>query len=310
MSFDRLKSLSQYPLPHHLISRLVFHLTRLPHPLTRQLITWFVKQFDVILSEANEPDPSSYRTFNAFFTRELSADARPLSENTSAYVWPADGKISAFGNTTDGQLIQAKGHTYSVASLLADDTLSQHYQSGSFATVYLSPRDYHRVHIPATGTLQHMTHVPGRLFSVAPHTVENVPAVFARNERVIAHFHTAEGWMAVVWVGALNVGAIETVWHGLVTPEPGARIPGLIALNRWRKGLGATHWRYLKASDQRPAESQQANDAQTDYQRGSEIGRFNMGSTVIVLTESPLTFAPDTKKEAAVQMGQAMGSIE
>ncbi len=298
---ERIKSLSQYPLPHHLISRLVFHLTRLPHPLTRQLITWFAKQFNVNLAEAKNPDASSYRTFNAFFTRELSASARPLSDNTSMYLWPADGKISAFGRTEYGQLIQAKGHNYSVASLLANDELSDRYQSGSFATVYLSPRDYHRVHIPASGTLQHMTHVPGRLFSVAPHTVNTVPSVFARNERVVAHFQTTDGWMAIVWVGALNVGAIETVWQGLITPEKGARIPGLIGINRWRGGLTPTHWSYS-------APGNQDDTTKTDYIRGEEIGRFNMGSTVIVLTESPLSFVTDTALEGGVLMGQAMGS--
>lgn len=301
---DWLKSRVQYPLPHHLISRLVFHLTRLPHPLTCQLIVWFVRKFEVNLDEASNPDPSSYPTFNAFFTRQLASTARPLA-NSSTYLWPADGKISAFGRTENGQLVQAKGHTYTIASLLAEDELASHYQSGSFATVYLSPRDYHRVHLPASGTLQHMTHVPGRLFSVAPHTVNNVPGIFARNERVIAHFATAEGWLAVVWVGALNVGAIETIWHGLVTPEPGAKIPGLIGLNRWRAGLQETHWRY--AQQQQFSTEHTETGILTEHERGSEIGRFNMGSTVIVLTEKPLQFESDTQIGGGVLMGQAMG---
>jgi len=294
MSLDaKFKAWAQYPLPHHAVSRLIYHATRLRHPFTPALINWFVKQFKVDLAEAANSEVSDYDTFNAFFTRSLADNVRPLASNSSSFVWPADGKISALGQIENSTLLQAKGHTYSVESLIADNELAGKY-NGSFATIYLSPRDYHRVHIPWQGRLLSMTHVPGRLFSVAPHTVDNVASLFARNERVIAHFESPQGAFAVVWVGAMNVGAIETVWAGLVTPEKSARLPGTTWLGRKLKGLDSTTWRY---------------EQHQDFSRGEEIGRFNMGSTVILLTENPLQFESEYNKGSAVTMGQSMGQF-
>jgi len=296
---NKLKALLQYPLPHHLISRVVFHGTQIPHPFTTSLIRWFVAKFGVELEEAAETSADNFRTFNEFFTRELAPGARPLCGEETDLVWPADGRISRLGDIESATIVQAKGHDYSVESLIANPEWSDRYSKGSFATVYLSPKDYHRVHIPASGTLMSMTHVPGRLFSVAPHTVDNVPNLFARNERVVAHFETAAGAMAVVWVGALNVGAIETVWAGLVTPGKAARIPGAIWFGRRNKRS------HLHASSQEYEENESSTYR---YNRGDEIGRFNMGSTVIVLTEQRLDFTPLISTGDPVSMGQIMGS--
>jgi len=279
----------------------VFHGTRIPHPFTTPLIRWFIGKFGVELGEAAEKKADNFRTFNEFFTRELAPGARPIDGKEADLVWPADGRISRLGEINLGTIIQAKGHDYSVEALIANPEWSERYSQGSFATVYLSPRDYHRVHIPASGTLKSMTHVPGRLFSVAPHTVDNVPNLFARNERVVAHFETAAGAMAVVWVGALNVGAIETVWAGLVTPEKAARYPGLICFGRRNKRS------HLHASSQ--DYDQQHDESPTyHYLRGDEIGRFNMGSTVIVLTEQRMDFTPSLNAGDPVSMGQIMGN--
>lgn len=315
MSLDaKLKAWAQYPLPHHTISRLIYHATRLRHPLTPALINWFVKQFDVDLTEAANSEVGDFSTFNTFFTRSLADNARPLANDSSSFVWPADGKISALGQIENSTLLQAKGHTYSVESLIADDVWAGKYNSGSFATIYLSPRDYHRVHIPRQGRLLSMTHVPGRLFSVAPHTVDNVPSLFARNERVIAHFESPQGAFAVVWVGAMNVGAIETVWAGLVTPEKSARLPGTTWLGRKLKVQGSTTWRYAEQQDGHGDEHGEnkntgASLAQQDFSRGEEIGRFNMGSTVILLTENPLQFQSEHINGGAVKMGQSIGKF-
>ena len=299
LNSDKLKALLQYPLPHHLISRVVFHGTRIPHPFTTALIRWFIGKFGVELDEAAENKAEKFRTFNEFFTRELAAGARPLCGEETDLVWPADGRISRLGDIESSTIVQAKGHDYSVEALIANPHWNDRYSNGSFATVYLSPRDYHRVHIPATGTLKSMTHVPGRLFSVAPHTVDNVPGLFARNERVVAHFETAAGAMAVVWVGALNVGAIETVWAGLVTPQKAATIPGAIWFGRRNKRshLHASSQDYGLEADEASAHH---------YNRGDEIGRFNMGSTVIILTEQRLDFTLLKKAGDAVNMGQIM----
>lgn len=277
---DKLKSLLLYPLPHHLLTRVIFHLTRVAWPFNSRIITWFIRQFDVEMADSKIQQLSEFKTFNAFFTRELKAAARPLPQQPDSIACPADGRISALGNIDSGSLLQAKKHDYTVAQLLggsADEAARFH--NGSFMTVYLSPRDYHRVHMPVSGTLARMAHIPGRLFSVAPFTVNNVNSLFARNERVASLFDTPEGRLAVVLVGAMNVAAIETVWAGLVTPPAG-------------KQVTTTDYR---------------NEQPVSLDRGAEMGRFNMGSTVIILLEQRVAWAEDLQVGTPVKMGMPMG---
>jgi phosphatidylserine decarboxylase len=279
---DRAKSLPFYVLPHHAISRLVHAATRWRTPWWKNLLTrWFARQYEVDLSEAREPDLGAYSDFNAFFTRALRPDARPLPEDVDAVVSPADGTVSAIGPIDGGTLVQAKGHTFTVTELLGgDETLASRFHGGQFATVYLSPSDYHRVHIPASGRLREMIHIPGRLFGVAGFSVRAVNRLFARNERVAALFDTARGPMAVVMVGAINVSSIETVWSGVVTPPRGRRV---------------RRWFY------------RGNDARS-FRRGDEIGRFNLGSTVITLFgPEQIEWSPEIDARQKVRMGQALG---
>lgn len=292
------KSLLLYPLPHHLVSRVVFHLTRLSHPFTPALIRWFVRRYGVELADAVETSPDSYPTFNAFFTRALREGARELPKNPGNYCCPADGRISAFGRIEEGTLFQAKEHNYSVESLLADADLAKRFHKGSFITVYLSPRDYHRVHMPCDATLVSMTRIPGRLFSVAPHTVNSIPSLFARNERVSCLFDTPTGQIAMVLVGAINVAAIETVWAGLVTPKQG-------------ESKSQPDFRTYPQQSETDLSIKDDSQPVTNYpvklSRGDEMGRFNMGSTVILVTESPLQFDTSLGNGSAVRMGNSLG---
>ncbi|ABI56216.1 archaetidylserine decarboxylase [Alkalilimnicola ehrlichii MLHE-1] len=257
---DHLKAALLYPLPHHAISRMVHWAVRVETPWFKNLlIKAFIRVFKVDMSEALEEDPTAYPTFNAFFTRALKPEARPLPDDPDAILSPADGTISQMGPIERDTIFQAKGHSFTTAELLGgDEALAEEFRDGWFATIYLSPRDYHRVHMPMTGTLRQMIHIPGRLFSVAPFTVRTVPKLFARNERVACIFDTDRGPMAVVLVGAINVGSIETVWAGEITPPAGIR---------------AQYSNY------------EADNAPT-IARGHEMGRFNMGSTVITLQNS------------------------
>jgi len=267
-------------LPHHAVSRVVYWLTRRTGGGVTPVIKRFIAMFNVDMQDAVEPDPSAYPTFNAFFTRALHAEARPIAQGDGEIACPADGRISAIGQIDNGSVFQAKGKDYSLATLLASDELAKDFSGGSFVTVYLSPRDYHRLHMPSTGTLISQTHVPGRLYSVAPHTVNTIDGIFARNERVIATFQTEHGRMALVLVGAINVAAIETVWHGLVTPPAGKE----------------THrWSY-------------ESDNAVALSRGEEMGRFNMGSTIIAVFEKPVRWRVDMTAGDAVKMGQFMGN--
>ncbi|OBS10446.1 phosphatidylserine decarboxylase [Acidihalobacter prosperus] len=257
MLINYLKSWPLYLLPHHALSRVIYALTRIRSPLAAPVIRWFVRAYSVDLAEAEYPRPREYPSFNAFFTRALRADARPIDTAPEAVVSPVDGTVSAAGAIDAERIFQAKGRDYSLVELLAGEAHADDYRGGRFATLYLSPRDYHRIHMPIDGTLRHMTYIPGRLFSVAPHTVATIPRLFARNERVVAHFDTPAGPMAVVMVGAINVAAIETVWAGLVTPPAGRHVCELSY----------------------PVEGETA----VRLRRGEELGRFNMGSTVILL---------------------------
>lgn len=279
---DRLKSLLLYPLPHHAISRVVLGLTRWRwRPWKNGLIRLFVRVFRVDLGEAAEPDVRVHPHFNAFFTRALAPGARPLPEDERVVVSPADGTVSCLGTITRNRLIQAKGQDYRVTELLGDETLATPFHNGAFATVYLSPRDYHRVHMPWGGRLRHMAHVPGRLFSVAPHTVRAVPRLFARNERVVTLFDTDRGPMAVVLVGAICVASIEVVWHGVVTP------PTRRTVRHWPYGEEAS-W----------------------YDRGAEIARFNMGSTAIVLFgEGVVDWRAELGAGSTIRMGEGLGAV-
>ena len=283
---DYIKTYGLYVLPHHALTRVVYWLTRQKSRLTLPVIRWFAKKFDVDMQDAVEPDLQQYQTFNEFFTRSLKPEARPVAADSQAIASPADGRVSAIGLIDEGQIFQAKDIDYSLLALLGgDENAATRLRSGRFATIYLSPRDYHRLHMPIAGTLVKQTHVPGRLFSVGPHAVRALPNLFARNERVIAQFETDAGLMALVLVGAMNVAAIETVWHGLVTP------PQRSAIN---------HTQYATDS----------GSASVSLAKGEEMGRFNMGSTIIVLLENPAIWLEELHTGDAVRMGQAIGIIK
>ncbi len=271
---DYLKSGSLYFLPHHAVSRVVYKLTRIESSFVPKAITTFSNAFGVNLEDSIKPDPSSYQTFNAFFTRALKPELRPISD--SKITSPVDGTISQLGTIKNGQILQAKGVNYTVESLLGGDTESTaKYEGGQFITIYLSPKDYHRIHMPCAGKLLNQTHIPGRLFSVAKHTVNTIKGIFARNERVVANFETEFSQMSMILVGAINVAAIETVWDGLITPPKG------------------------KSISKKDFKSQDITLA-----KGEEMGRFNMGSTVILLFQKD---APLFNASLAADQGLIMG---
>ena len=279
---DYLKSWALYPLPHHLLSRLVLALTRLECPrLVPPAIRQFSRHFGVDLNEAEQPDPAAYTSFNAFFTRALRPGARPVDAAETSIVSPADGTVSQCGPIQGDALFQAKGRDYSLLELLGGDAeRAAPFEDGSFSTIYLSPRDYHRVHMPLDGTLRETVYVPGRLFSVAPHTVRTVPRLFARNERLVCRFDTDHGPMAVILVGAIFVACIETIWTGVATPPHTGRI---------RAETPHDHLHLTK---------------------GAELGRFNMGSTVILLFGKGRTrWEPACGAGQPVRMGQRIGSV-
>jgi len=273
---DYLKSGSLYFLPHHAVSRVVFKLTRIQSPLVPKAIELFSKSFKVNLEDAINPDPKSYATFNEFFTRKLKPELRPIA--SSKIVSPVDGTISQFGDIVNSSLVQAKGVTYTLDQLLGGKLeQSNRFAKGQFITIYLSPRDYHRIHMPCSGDLIEQTHIPGRLFSVAKHTVNTIKGIFARNERVVATFDTEYGHMAMILVGAINVAAIETVWAGLITPPKGKSIS-----------------------------SKKYSAGEVSLKKGEEMGRFNMGSTVILLFAEG---APRLKDGLKVDQGLLMGEM-
>lgn len=282
---DYLFVLPQYLLPHHLISRLILRATRVQAGwFTLPLLRWFIQRYHVDMSEAVTTDLASYTSFNHFFTRELKARTRPLDIQANRVTCPADGRISAIGYLHDKSILQAKGRDYDLQTLLGGDAhLAEQFAGGAFATIYLSPRDYHRYHMPLAGRLRQMIYVPGRLFSVNPATVRRVRNLFARNERVVAIFDSVAGPMAVIPVGALNVACIELVWHGVVTP------PHRQPVRRWV---------YDRADDV------------IALDKGAEMGRFNMGSTVIlVFPKDSLRWDDSLNSGDAVRMGQGMGTL-
>lgn len=276
---DYLKAWPLYLLPQHAISRLVYRLTRMESKWTQPAIRQFIKAFKVEMSEAEQPDPSAYKTFNAFFTRSLKAALRPVDQGARVLASPVDGCISQVDSIREGRIFQAKGLDYSVLELLGGDPArAQPFLKGQFTTIYLSPRDYHRIHMPLAGKLLEQVYVPGRLFSVAGHTVRTIPRLFARNERVVAIFETEFGKMALVLVGAINVAAIETVWAGLITPPN-------------QKAIRVDHYPELVLA------------------KGEEMGRFNMGSTVIVLLENNAWDWGGLEANQPVRMGVKLAEL-
>ncbi len=246
---------------------------------TTSLIRWFVGKYNVNMAEAANPDIASYASFNEFFTRALKAGARPLANVD--YICPVDGAISQFGPIEKDQIFQAKGHHYSTTALVGGDAkLAAQFDNGNFATIYLSPRDYHRIHMPCDGTLTRMIYVPGDLFSVNPTTARGVPGLFARNERVVCVFETAKGPMVLTLVGATIVGSMATTWHGVVNP------PRLGQVSEW-------HY----------------DDGKVQLRKGDEMGRFLLGSTVVMLfPENAFQFNAAWTPTAPVRLGEMMGS--
>ncbi len=274
---DYIKSWPLYALPHHAISRIIYKLTRIESAYVPKAIIKFSSAFGVDLQQAVNPDPTSYKTFNEFFTRPIKPELRPIA--TSNLVSPVDGCISQIGAIKQGEIFQAKGHYYTTQALLGgDNVLAERFHQGQFITIYLSPKDYHRIHMPCGGQLKQQIHISGRLFSVAPHTARTVPNLFARNERVVALFDTQYGEMAMVLVGAINVAAIETVWDGLITPPKGRKLS-----------------------------SKKYQQQEIMLKKGEEMGRFNMGSTVILLfTQNAPKFSEEMVAECPLLMGQAI----
>jgi len=271
-----------YALPHRALSSLARRLAYSQHPrLSAWLIDTVTRRFGVDLSEAEQPDPRSYQSFNAFFTRGLRNGVRAPDADTRALLMPADGRISQCGRIEGGRIFQAKGQSFTAAELLADDAAAEPYADGVFATVYLSPKDYHRVHMPWTGKLLETVHVPGRLFSVGPAAVRIVPRLFARNERLVCHFATDFGPMAVVMVGALLVSGVETVWSGIEIPRYG----------------DAVTVKDYRGSD-------------ITLERFAEMARFNYGSTVIVLLPDGVAqLAPGLAAESPVRLGERLATL-
>ncbi|MFV0597485.1 archaetidylserine decarboxylase [Shewanella sp.] len=270
---DKIKITLQYWIPQHGLTRFAGKLASAKMgKLSTAVIRWFIKQYKVNMDEALHSDPSYFRSFNEFFVRELKDGMRPIAEGESVIVHPADARTSQFGPIQDGRLIQAKGHDFSAKELLGgDEALASEFTDGEFATLYLSPSDYHRVHMPCDGTLRQMIYIPGDLFSVNPLTAENVPNLFARNERVVCIFDTEFGPMAQVLVGATIVGSIEVVWGGTITPPTGSSI---------------YRWNY-----------ETTGEKAIKFKKGEEMGRFKLGSTVINLFAKDKIRFDDSMKE-------------
>jgi phosphatidylserine decarboxylase len=277
---DRMAVLPQYALPKRALTELMGDLANARgRGATLRAIRWFIDRYRVDMSEAANPDPASYATFNEFFTRALAPGARPLAQ--ADLLCPVDGAISQFGAVDGDAILQAKGHSYTVQALVGGDAdVARPFLNGRFATLYLSPRDYHRIHMPCSGVLRRMIHVPGELFSVNPTTARGVPGLFARNERVVCLFENARGPWVLVLVGATIVGSMATVWHGVVNPPR----PGQVR-----------EWRY----DEPQAPS---------LRQGDEMGRFLLGSTVVMLFTGSPAFNDAWQPGGAVRLGQAMAN--
>ncbi len=283
---DRVKIALQYAMPKHAISRLVGKLAAAKMGwLTTKLIDIFIKIYDINMSEAKLKKAHDFNTFNDFFTRELEEGARTVDPDSKTLCYPVDGAISQQGNIVEGKLIQAKGFNYSLTSLLGGDIRTAvPFQKGKFSCIYLAPKDYHRVHMPMAATLREMIYVPGELFSVNPLTANNVPDLFARNERVVTIFDTEYGALAMVLVGATIVASIETTWAGTITPPAGSDI------FRWKypaKGLDAI-----------------------TFEKGEEMGRFKLGSTVVcTFAADMIEFSPEAGSETVTRLGELYANL-
>jgi len=285
MNLNDLFVYSQYLAPQHLISRFAGTVAECKIPgFKNALIAWFVKKYGVNMSEAALQYPEDFINFNDFFTRALKEGARTIASSSEVLISPVDGAISQLGEIKQNRIFQAKGQSYSVIELLGGDTeRARPFMGGEFATIYLAPKDYHRIHMPCTGTLREMVYVPGKLFSVNPVTAQNVPRLFARNERVVAIFDTEFGPMAMVLVGAMIVASIETVWSGLVAPLK----------------------RQIKSTQYGPDQNN------ITLEKGQEMGRFKLGSTVVLAFPPNATeFVEGLKAETNVVMGQDFGRIK
>ena len=281
VKYDNLKLAFQYALPKHGVSKLVGYLAKAKLGfVTTFFIKSFIKAYDINMDEAKYPDPKHYKTFNDFFTRELAEDVRTIVDGENEIAHPVDGAVSQLGKIDDGRLVQAKNHYYTALELLGGyEDLAEKFDDGDFACIYLAPSDYHRLHMPVAGTLTDMIYVPGDAFSVNPLTAQNVPNLFARNERVVAMFDTELGPMAMVLVGATIVRSIETVWAGEITPPRGKFV------NRWDY----------------PAEGEKS----VKLERGEEMGRFKLGSTVVCLFgKDAIEFADDVKAGSTTRLGE------
>lgn len=282
--WDRLKVLVQYIIPQHFLTSLMFQATRCQwRPWKNLLIRYVIDKYKVDMNIARQQDYRSFASFNEFFTRELKADARPIDVSIDSIVSPVDGTISQLGKIDHSDIFQAKGHSFNLRDLLAgEQALAETFTNGNFATLYLSPRDYHRIHMPVDGQLQKMIYVPGKLFSVNALTTRCVSRLFSRNERLISIFNTGCGNIAVILVGAIFVGSMETVWAGQITPTQQRKI---------------RIWNYQQE--------------RITLARGQELGRFNMGSTVILLSEpGKIEWLQGLQAESPVIMGQAIGKIK
>ncbi|KFN44760.1 archaetidylserine decarboxylase [Arenimonas oryziterrae] len=271
----------QYVLPHRLLSRLAMWAAQAESPgFKNWLIALVIRKFDVNMAEAADPDPRNYASFNAFFTRALKPGVRQPDADPGALLMPADGKISQIGRIESGRIFQAKGQSFTAGELLGDEAAAAPFADGWFANIYLSPRDYHRVHMPWTGTLTETLHVPGRLFTVAPWGVREIPRLFARNERLVCHFDTDHGPMVMVMVGALLVSGVETVWNGVNIPKYASR-----PLRRDFRGQNIR------------------------LERFAEMARFNYGSTVIVLLPKDGVALDHFETETPTRLGERMGYV-
>ena len=277
---EKLLAFPFYILPHHRISWLMLKLSRIKNKAAKNfIIRSYTNLIKVNMSEAVEEDKYAYDSLNAFFTRELKPECRPFDEDPNSWLCPVDGAISQAKPIENGRIFQAKGLDYSLLELVGgDEDMAQYFTNGNFSTIYLSPSDYHRIHMPTGGKLKKMAYIPGRLFSVADHTVNAIPRLFTRNERCVCYFDTDSGPMALILVGAINVSAIEVVWHGIVTSANNK----INQFNYDENGV--------------------------NLKRGDEMGRFNLGSTVIVLTAENFKFDEKIIAKAKVQLGQRLGS--
>jgi len=270
----------QYILPHRLLSRLMYHLMRIRFkPIKNMTMNWMIKKFDINLDEAASKNYDDYEHFNAFFTRALKPGVRPVDAAADSLVSPVDGVVSQLGDIEHDQIFQAKGHHYTLSELLATE-MTEDYLNGHFITIYLSPKDYHRMHAPLDCEINTMRHIPGRLFSVADWTTQRIPRLFARNERLVNHLRTPIGKVAYVYVGAILVSGIETVSNGVITPPYANQVTDVLVQGK------------------------------SQYLKGEEMGRFNMGSTVVmVFPKDSVTFNRELQAGSPLKLGEKIGTL-